>query len=1348
METNRNTHNSETAFDMPPRMAGETSSRSEAGSAVSRKTATTSTALSVAQERLWFLSQINPEDTSANIARAVSIAGPLKRDVLHRSLQCMIHRHELLRTTFATTQLYAGVDSTPVQLVADAGSLLIEVVDISETPDEELKATAKRVAREQLARTFDLSLGPLIRATLIRLNHQSHVLLITAHRIVADEESLNILFRELWQVYAAGGDPAMAHLSPMPAQYAHFAARQLDNLGSEAAETAIDYWRQGLEGAPPAVELPGRRSSAARRTPAGATVSSVLDDRLVARLRAFARGEDVTLRTVLLSAFAILLSRYSSQRPIVIGLQIINRQQADERDLIGPVSNVLPLRLDLSPTALFVDLLHQVEELVLESEKRGFVPFEKLLQELNVERSLSRPPLVQVTFDFRTVEEEKGHVDALVIDGFELDFGVKNFEISLDVNAARDRLECHFRYDEDIYDASVIEGLAGHFHVLLNAVACTPRQAISALPLLSAAEREQVLVKWNTTGAAYEQGLCVQQLFEAQAERTPGATAVVDQQQHLTYTELEQRANQLAWRLRREGVGCESLVAVCLERSVDLVVALLGIWKAGGAYVPLDPSYPQPRLRYVLEDTHAEVVITQRQLAARLPAIGKQLWLDEEREQLAQESTARPARLNRPESLGYVIYTSGSTGRPKGVAIEQRSTVALLQWAQTVYGPEDLSGVLASTSVCFDLSVFELFLPLSVGGTVVLAEDALQLASGQWGVELSLINTVPSAMAELLRLECLPRSVRVVNLAGEPLAQTLVQQLYEQGGIERVYDLYGPTEDTTYSTYALRSGEQAATIGRPIANTQVYLLDGLLQPVPIGVAGELYLGGAGLARGYLNRPELTAEKFIPNPYGEAGTRLYKTGDLARYQADGQLQYLGRGDQQVKVRGYRIELGEIEAALREHPSVRDAVVVVHERRLVAYVVRSAQPATNGASLGSVLREFIISKLPEYMAPAFFLELEKLPLTSNGKIDRRALPAPEEVRVHLSKDHVAPRDKVEEQLARLWAKVLQLKTVGVTDNFFEIGGDSLLAARLFAQIHNRFGKNLPLSTLFVSPTVEQLATRLREGEAGASWSSLVPIQPHGSKPALFCVHAAGANVLIYRPMSRHLGDDQPVYALQAQGLDGREPYTRVEDMAAHYVKEIRAFQPDGPYYLLGASFGGLVIYEMAQQFLAQGQEVGFLGMLNTNCPVYSLGKKLACHLGHLKERGVREYARGFSQSLRRRLNKTEDGAPNVEVQSVVQDQQDEALVRTVAAILEAEQNYVPSRKRYPGKITFFWADDAPRDFEDNRQAWTKIAAGGCEIHVVPGTHTRMREEPHVQKLVEKLKPCLERARAFSV
>ncbi|HKY28028.1 MAG TPA: thioesterase domain-containing protein, partial [Pyrinomonadaceae bacterium] len=513
-----------------------------------------------------------------------------------------------------------------------------------------------------------------------------------------------------------------------------------------------------------------------------------------------------------------------------------------------------------------------------------------------------------------------------------------------------------------------------------------------------------------------------------------------------------------------------------------------------------------------------------------------------------------------------------------------------------------------------------------------------------------------------------------------------------------------------------------------------------------------HIGGKGLGRGHLNRSDLTAEKFIPDPYSD-GQRLYKTGDLVRYRADGNIEYIGRLDDQVKIRGFRIELGEIETVLREHGSVRNVVVVEREGKLVAYVVATEEQSSDRAKLWSELRNLIKSRLPEYMLPAIFVELDALPLTSSGKVDRRKLPTPDQARPDLQQAYVAPRDRVEEQLATLWAHLLKLKSVGVHDNFFELGGHSLLAARLFAQIENRFGKHVPLATLFQSPTIEQLATVLRDSRE-RSWSSLVAIQPEGSRQRLFCIHAAGANVLIYRPLSRHLGNDQPVYALQAQGLDGSQPLKTVEEMAAHYIKEMRVFQPEGPYHLLGASFGGLVIYEMAYQLSRQNQKVGLVGMLNTNCPVYTLGKRIASHVVHLREHGPRYYGSAVIKGLTRRINRyvpvptsgpSGNGLPReLEIRQVLEADRDrdEALVRTVSAILRAEEVYDPTGRLYPGKVTLFRAIDTKQDFHDNRLGWRNLAQGGVEVYDVPGTHTSMREEPNVAVLVEKLKPCLEK------
>ncbi|HJP93404.1 MAG TPA: amino acid adenylation domain-containing protein [Pyrinomonadaceae bacterium] len=1298
--------------------------------------------LSPAQERLWFLDQIDPGNASLNIARAVTISGALDRDLLQRSLNQVVARHESLRTTFATTQLYAGVDSRPVQIVADSRNVCIELVDLT-------------ISVEQARHSFDLSLGPLIRATLMKTSDQSHTLLIVAHRIIADEESLNILFRELFQIYATGTLPSLT------LQYSKYAARQLNVLESDAARAAINYWRETLESAPAAIELPTYRLRPHLRTSAGATVSTRLSEKLVSSLRAMTDRQGVPLSTTLLAAFAVLLARYSRQTDLVVGLAVSNRQDEDVRNLIGAVSNLLPLRIDLSPQEPFSEFLARLRTKELDASERGFIPFEKLLEELNVERSLSRPPLVQVTFNLRS-EHETVHAGPLTIQTFDFDPGVNNFELTLDIVESADALECRFGYNSDIYDATTIESMSSHFKVLLGAIASEPDRQISMLPLLSVEEQHRLCVEWNDTKTDFRSELLTPSMFELQVAKTPHYTAVVFGDQRIDYSQLNRRANQLAHHLRSLGVGLDSRVGICIERGIGMAVAVLAVLKAGGAYVPLDPAYPAERLRFMLDDADIRVLLTDEQSARMLPANNRVLRINVDAHSFADQRDDNLQVRIHDDNLGYVIYTSGSTGQPKGVAMTHRALRNVLSWqTQQNGGPYR---TLQFASLSFDVSFQEMLSTWCSGGTLILITEEtrkdtralLHVIDREQIQQLFLPFVFLQHLAEVIDDgEQLPVHLRSIITAGEQLEITpQIGWLFSQHKNLSLHNHYGPSETHVVTAYQLEDAvdkwSKLPPIGRPIANTRIYILDEVGQMAPVGVAGELWIGGENLSRGYLNRPELTAEKYAPNRFtSEPGARVYRTGDLARYLPNGNIEFLGRADNQVKIRGYRIEPGEVEAALREHPLVREVAVIANQGKLVAYVVRLPQVNGDGVKPANVLREFLGSKLPAYMVPAFFIELDNLPLTPSGKINRRALPAPEESRAQ--KDLIAPRDTVEEQLVKLWTNILQVKPISVTDNFFELGGDSLLAARLFAQIHNRFGKNLPLSTLFVSPTIEQLANVLRESDTEAAWSSLVPIQPRGSKPPLFCVHAAGANVLIYRPMSRHLGDDQPVYALQAQGLDGRqEPLRRVEDMARRYVKEIRTLQPDGPYYLLGASFGGLVAYEMAQQLLSQRQEVAFLGLLNTNCPVYSLGKKAICHLGHLRQRGLLNYSRAVAGSVRRRLNlvSSDQQTSNADVRGLVPEQADDALVQTVAAIFEAEQKYVPANNRYPGKVTLFWANDAPRDFEDNRLAWRKVAAGGLEIHVVPGSHTKMREEPHVQTLVEKLRPSLEKAQALVV
>jgi amino acid adenylation domain-containing protein len=1318
--------------------------------------------LSFSQERLWYLDQIYPGEPSSHLSRGLKITGELNHDLLRQSLDTVVSRQESLRATFATSQLYAGVDGKPSQLISQDAKVELVIMNLSTmTPDQRMEKV-RAIARSDAQRGFDLTIGPLLRATLLVLGTNENVLLVTVHRIISDYQSLDLLLQELWQAYKALWSQASLSWPALPLQFADYAEWQRRALSDESLSVASDYWRTNLKGAAAVLELPADRPRPAVQNWRGESLALALDHELSAALPALAHAQHTTLFVILLAAFQVLLARYSRQTDVVVGSEFTNREFAEVRDLIGPLSNTFALRSNLSGNPAFHELLAQVHENVEHARRHKLMPFEKLVEELELERSLSFAPVFQVAFILREPSAVFDPGAGLQVEEFEFETGVSRFDLSLEVRLAPNHsgetgtLKLGFEYDSDLFDRETVARLAAHFEVLLRSVVANPNDSISALHLLTAPELNQILHEWNTSETTEQSALCIQEMLAVVEERNPLATAVVCAEERLTYSELNQRANQLAHHLQKLGIGPDRLVGVCLERSLNNIVALLAVLKSGGAYVPIDPAYPHDRVTYMLDDSDVAVLITQQSLVGKLPAQQAAVVLiDTEWEQIARESSANPLSLATPGNLAYVIYTSGSTGRPKGVAIEHRAVVAFLEWALSVFSADELSSVLLSTSFCFDLSVFELFTPLCAGGTVVLAANALQLPELD-SAKVTLVNTVPSAMTELVRMRGIPDSVRTINLAGEPLPQSLVNDIYARSNVRQVFNLYGPSEDTTYSTFVRvePSAAHEPSIGRPIANSTAYILDAHLRPVPAGVPGELHLAGGGLARGYLNRPELTAEKFIPNPFSrQAGARMYRTGDLARYSRDGQIEFLGRLDNQVKLRGFRIELGEIETTLRQQPAVEQAIVTVREdqpgdKRLVAYLV--ANDGADSALLEtSTMRRQLSESLPDYMIPSAFVWLDEFPLTPNGKIDRRALPRPEMDRSDLKTSFVAPRDNLEQQLTNILEKILDVKTIGVRDSFFDLGGHSLLAVRLFAQIENRFGKRLPLVTLFQAPTIEQLAQVLRETDTAKSWSSLVAIQPLGSQPPLFCVHAAGANVLIYRPLSRHLGTEQPVYALQARGLDGeQQPFRSVEEMAAHYLREIRAFQPKGPYHLLGASFGGLVIFEMALQLQALGEQVGLLAMLNTNCPVYPRSKKVGLHLAHLKEHGPVFYSRAIWQTVRRKLGRPTvslevTAAPDPALARLVAERRngDEALVRTVVAIMDAEKDYVPRGRIYPGRITLFLAQDEEPHYEDNRLGWEKLAREGLEVHEVPGTHVSIREEPHVAVLAEKLKRCLE-------
>jgi amino acid adenylation domain-containing protein/FkbM family methyltransferase len=1046
-------------------------------------------ALTHGQQALWFLHRMNPSNAAYNVAAAARIQGALDTSALENAFLALARRHASLRSTF---DVVAG---QPVQRIHEHLPLHFEKIDASSWSELD------EWCGEEALRPFDFGAGPLWRVSLLKRRNDEHVLLIVAHHIIVDFWSLNVMWQELGELYTAQRQKRQPRLPVLESQYADYARRQAELLDGPEGERLWSYWQRQLGPDLPVLDLPSDRPRPPVQSQRGTAYTFKIDPQLTHEIKAVAHDAGATLFATLLAAFETLLYRYSGQESFAIGSPASGRDSAALTHLVGYFVNPLVMRADLSGNPSFTELLARVRRTALDALKHQAYPFALLVQRLQPERDLSRTPLFQTMFVFQpaqvlnsfAVGEAGSRVKAgeLDLESVALTQRTTLFDLRLTMTEADNTLLASFEYSTDLFDEELIRRMAGHFETVLASIVKNPQQRVSELSFLTPAEQRQLVVDWNAYRIDYPREQCMHELFEEQVARTPEATALVHNDERLSYAELNMRADQLAQHLRGLGVGPETLVGLLMERSIDMVVAILGILKAGGAYVPLDPSYPRERLRYIIQDSKPVLIVTEDAQVLTTD------YTDQNRG--SDPDLIRGFDPCHPCNLAYVIYTSGSTGRPKGVAIEHRSAVAFIHWAKRVFSAEHLAGVLASTSICFDLSIFEIFVPLSTGRKIILAAQALELPTLPAADEVTLINTVPSAMTELVRLHAVPDSVRVVNLAGEPLPNALAQSIYEQENIEQVLNLYGPSEDTTYSTWTLveKGSTEAPTIGRPIANTQAYLLDAHQQLVPVGVVGELYVGGHGLARGYLNVPDLTAERFIPDPFStEPGGRLYRTGDLARRLPDGHLEFLGRRDHQLKLRGFRIELGEIEAVLKESGMLQDAVVIAREDavgdvRLVAYVV--------GCDNTTPLRDHLKQKLPHYMIPAAFVVLDKLPLSPNGKIDRRALPAPEAP--YVENDFVAPRDQREEMIAGIWAAVLNVDHVGIHQNFFDLGGHSLLATQVIARLNEAFHVDLPLRSLFESPTVAALAERVTHSSGAHYAQPIEHVDRAGPLPLSF-------------------------------------------------------------------------------------------------------------------------------------------------------------------------------------------------------------------------------------------------------
>jgi len=1146
--------------------------------------------LSFAQERLWVLHQLDPHSVAYNIPRALRLKGTLNFEALQGALNAIVQRHESLRTTFASE---AG---EPVQIVAEARPVLVQRVDLKSLPAQERERESLRHATQEAQTPFDLANGPLVRVVLFEFGPEDHLLLINVHHVAYDGWSDNIFRRELAGFYQAFLEGAPAPFAELPIQCGDFAVWQRERLRGEMLTRQLEYWQRQLAGAPTVLELPTDRARPVRRSLRGATHRFLVPGNVVAALRQLSRAQGATLFITLMAAFESLLHRYTGQEDLLLGFPTAGRDLVETEGLIGFFVNTLVSRADFSNDPTFDELLRRTRESAFGAYANQDLPFERLVEALNPARSLGHGPLVQAMFVLHTQADASCQFPGLTLSLAEIDTQATQFDLTMQLVPEAGALCGALEYSSELFDAPTIARMALQFQTLLESVVANPRQRISELPMITPLERRRLLVEWNQTATIYPREACIQELFEAQVERSPDDTAVVFGGKAATYGELNARANQLARHLAQFRVQPDQPVALCVEPSLELVIGLLGILKAGGAYVPLDAAYPSERLAFMLDDTKAPVLLTQQHLLSQLPQDRcKVFCLDAAWDLVAREDSHNPAKASTPESLAYVMYTSGSTGQPKGVAVPHRAVIRLVR--DTNYLQLDATDRIPQLSnISFDAATFEVWGALLNGGQLIGITKDVALSPRDFARELreqritalflttALFNQIatdaPAAFS----------TVRTVMFGGEAVDPKSVRAVLQQGPPRRLLHVYGPTENTTFSTWHLVEGvsEGAATvpIGRPIANSRLYILDQHLRPVPVGVPGELYTGGDGLAHGYWRRPELTAERFVPNPFFEAGAveRLYKTGDRARYLPDGSVEFLGRIDQQVKIRGFRVELGEIESVLSRHPGVRDCAVALRvqgaaNKRLVAYFVANG----DGAPSGAELRGFLKEQLPDYMLPSAWVRLEKLPLTANGKANRQALPAPENWGGGSGTEFVSPRTPMESAVAAVWAEELELKEVGVHDNFFDLGGNSLLAVRLVLRLEERFGRKLPVAALFTAPTVAQLAQAILPSTNSVVAPRLCTLQAGEGRPPFFFLGELAFLRLIRLPAG------QSFHVLRTRGVTDSPAFTTVSQLAADHLAVVRSVQPEGPYVLGGYCFDGVVAFEMAAQLQAQGQEV---------------------------------------------------------------------------------------------------------------------------------------------------------------
>lgn len=1310
--------------------------------------------LTFAQQQLWLHAQLALNTPLYNEPFTIHRYGALEIATLEKTLTEIVRRHEAWRTTFPR------VNGQPVQVVHAPFAVKIPVIDLRHLTQPERENEALRVATEDARKPFDLTRGPLFRSRLIRMADEEFRFCITAHHIIFDGVTgYQIFLPELAALYDGFSRNADPGLPVLDFQYADYAVWQRQSRASGASQPSLEYWRKQLAGPLPALQLPTDRPRPAVQTFRGALQPFALSPVLSEALRELSRREGVTLFMTLLAAFNALLHRYSGQQDILMGSITAGRNCPGTEKLLGFFLNTVVLRTGLEGDPAFRELLQRVRTVTLGALAHDDVPLDQLVKELQPERDLSGNPLFQVLLSF---EPALSAVDsAWNLTAIDAETGTAKFDLCLVLDDRPEGLQGRFIYSTDLFDAETIARMVGHWQVLLESAVADPGCRVSRLRILPEEESRQLLTEWAGTGQAYPL-TSVQERFAEQAARTPDAVAVKCGNHSLTFHELDCRANQLARYLQSTGVGPEIPVALCVERSLEMIVGILGVLKAGGAYVPLDATHPLERLEYMLTDCQALVLLTQGHLPppVNVPEFLRRICLDSGWDAISRQSDEAPPAAPDPEDLAYVIYTSGSTGKPKGVQITHRNLAQSTQ-ARMDYYREPVGKYLLLSPIGFDSSVAVIFHALCAGGTLVLPEpefgwELKQLADLIGQNRISHALCVPSLYAELLEAaepEQLA-SLGTVVVAGEACPTRLVESHYQMIPQASLFNEYGPTEATVWSSvYSCdpSAAYNSVPIGRPVPNTLVYVLDRNLQPVPAGVPGELYIGGDGVARGYQGQPDLTREKFLSNPFAAApAARMYKTGDSVRYLADGNLEFLGRLDQQVKIRGLRIELKEIESALGEHPDVREVVVVAEDSdsgtSLVAYVVARREYATSAAEL----RAFLKSRLPAYMVPALFTLLPALPRMANGKVDRQALPACEGAQDRAPATPApAPRDFIEARLLAIWKDVLGTESLDVTQDFFELGGHSLLAAKLLDRIETDFGETLSLAFVFQASTVELMAELLRNPDPSLRARAIIPVQPEGTRLPLFWVRGGPR----FRLLAQKLGPDQPFLGLDLPFSDAsklRAPY-RLEDIAAYLVKAMREVQPHGPYLLAGLCVNAVIAYEVAQQVVAQGEEVALVAMFDGHNHAYYKNPlrdgrytgRIKYHLANLFRTDVRESSAYLLERLEEARRKIERTIWQLSSSGGKHGNGDRPH-NTDFIVHPAFHRYEP--RAYPGKVTLFQSSDWPEGpYFDFKLGWMELAAGGVEFHRIPGNHPSMFTEPNVNLVAAELSAQLEEIQA---